>query len=369
MKNCSEELSVLGFGCMRLPVTTEGKVDHPEAVRMIRHGIDHGINYLDTAYFYHNGESETVLGEALLDGYREKVKIATKLPSWFIQTREDFDKFLDEQMKKLQTDHIDFYPAHGMGKDRWEQLSKLGAADFFDDAIADGRIGYVGFSYHDIPDNFVSVADGYDWTFTQIQYNFMDEDYQAGTRGLKYAAEKGLGIVVMEPLKGGMLTKHVPEVDKIWAESGSFRSPAGWGLQWVWDHPEVDVVLSGMTTMDQVKENLKYAETGRPGQLTAKDLALFEKVKEAYRSRIKVDCTRCDYCQPCPGGVNVSGCFNIYNNAFMYGDPGQLKMVYNMYMADGCASKCTECGECEEKCPQKLPIRDTLKDVVKLFGK
>ena len=248
-------------------------------------------------------------------------------------------------------------------------MEKLGMADFLDDALADGRITYAGFSFHDKLDVFKNCVDAYDWTFCQIQYNYLDEDYQAGTEGLRYAAGKGLGVVVMEPLRGGLLTRQVPVIDKIWAEAGDDRSAAGWGLRWVWNHPEVTVVLSGMSTFDQVKDNLKYADEGRPGSLTKKELALVGRVKAAYRERMKVGCTGCGYCMPCNNGVNIPGCFEQYNNASMFGDVDQPKTVYNMFMSDGCASKCGECGECEAKCPQGIPIPEKLKEVRELFGK
>lgn len=368
MKN-GKELSILGFGCMRLPVTPDCTVDLPEAIRMIRHGIDQGINYYDTAYVYHAGESEQVLGQALREGYREKVNIATKLPTWLIQTRADMDKYLDEQLKRLQTDHIDFYLIHGLGKERWQNMVSLGVKDFLDEALADGRISYAGFSFHDTGEAFADIVDGYDWTFSQIQYNFMDEDYQAGTKGLKYAASKGLDVMIMEPLRGGMLTSKVPEIEQIWAKSGNNQSPAERGLRWVWDRPEVTCVLSGMSTMAQLQENLKYAETGLPGKLSQSELAVYGRVKAAYRERVKIDCTKCEYCKPCPCGVDIPGCFEVYNNVFIYNDDTQSRNAYNAFMSDVCASRCSECGECEEKCPQALPIRENLKKVKELFGK
>lgn len=363
MKKSGKDLSILGFGCMRLPVRKDGKVDVGKAVEAIRYGIDHGINYVDTAYVYHMGESEIVLGQALKEGYRAKVNVATKLPTWLVQKPEDMDRYLDEQLKKLQVDHVDFYLVHGLGADRWEQMAGLGVADFMDDALADGRIKYAGFSFHDKEEAFRPIVDGYDWTFSQIQYNYMDEQYQAGTAGLKYAAEKGLDVIVMEPLRGGMLTRKVPGVDRLWAEAGNVRTPAGWGLQWVWDHPEVTVVLSGMSSLDQVKENLKYADQGRARTLTKPELALVGKVKAAYRERMNVDCTACEYCMPCPNGVDIPGCFRFLNNASMYGFDEGMKFVYNTYNAEGKASKCCDCGECTEKCPQQIPIPEKLKEV------
>ena len=368
MKNGKQDLSVLGFGCMRLPVTQECKVDRPEAIRMIRHGIDQGINYYDTAYVYHGGESEVVLGQALRDGYREKVNVATKLPTWLVEKREDMDRYLDEQLARLQTDHIDFYLIHGLGKARWQQIGDLGVKDFLDDALADGRICYAGFSFHDKGDTFADIVDGYRWTFAQIQYNYMDEDYQAGKAGLQYAAAKGLDVMIMEPLRGGMLTSNVPEIEKMWAESRTKKSPAERGLQWVWNHPEVTCVLSGMNTMDQLNENLQYAERALPGKLTEHELTLYGRVKAAYRERTKIDCTKCEYCKPCPCGVDIPGCFEVYNNVFMYNDDTTSRQAYLNFMSDVCASKCSECGECEEKCPQALPIRENLKKVKELFG-
>jgi uncharacterized protein len=367
MKKADRDLSILGFGCMRLPVLKNGHVDKPRAIRMIRHAIDNGVNYVDTAYPYHNGESETVTGKALLDGYREKVNLATKLPSWLIEKREDMDKYLDEQLKKLQTDHIDFYLVHALMADSWEKMESLGIRDFLDDAIEDGRITYAGFSFHDRYPAFKKIVDAYDWTFCQIQYNYMDERYQAGTAGLRYAAKKGLGVVIMEPLRGGLLARQVPAALDIWAGSKEKRSPAEWGLRWVWDHPEVSVVLSGMSTMEQVKENLEYAEKGLSGSLKKADLALVNKVRRMFRSRMKVPCTGCGYCQPCPNGVDIPACFNTFNVAFMYEDPEYARSLYQFVARGGGASKCGECGECESLCPQNIEIPERLKEVKALF--
>jgi predicted aldo/keto reductase-like oxidoreductase len=369
MKKSDGNLSILGFGCMRLPLLKNGHVSLRLSKQAICYAIDRGVNYVDTAWPYHNGESETIVGRVLEDGYRDKVSLATKLPTWLIEKREDMDKYLDMQLKRLRTDHIDYYLIHALDRNRWPAIDKLGVADFLDDVLADGRIKYAGFSFHDKAEAFKPIVDGYDWTFCQIQYNYLDEDYQAGTAGLKYAAAKGLGVVVMEPLRGGLLTRHVPDIDKIWAEAKNDRSPAGWGLRWVWNHPEVTVVLSGMSSLEQVKDNLKHADEGRPGSLTVKELKLVEKVRDAYRERMKVGCTGCEYCMPCNNGVNIPGCFEQYNNASMFGDPEQPKMIYDMFMSDGCASKCIECGECEAKCPQGIPIPEKLKEVKNLFGK
>jgi predicted aldo/keto reductase-like oxidoreductase len=367
MKKANKDLSILGFGCMRLPVLENGHVNEPEATRMVRHAIDQGVNYVDTAWPYHNGESEPVVGRALLDGYREKVSLATKLPSWLVEKRKDMDKYLDEQLKKLQTDHIDFYLVHSLMKDSWEKMESLGVKDFLDDAISDGRITYAGFSFHDRYPVFKKIVDAYDWTFCQIQYNYMDEKYQAGTAGLRYAAKKGLGVVIMEPLRGGLLSKQVPAALDIWAKAQEKRSPAEWGLRWVWDHPEVSVVLSGMSNMAQVEENLASADNGLPGSFTKKDLALVNKVKRLFRGRTKVPCTGCGYCKPCPNGVDIPECFSIYNIAYMYEDTGHAKTMYKFAARGGEASKCLECGLCESLCPQCIPIPEKLKEVKALF--
>ncbi|MGA2122276.1 MAG: aldo/keto reductase, partial [Methanoregula sp.] len=234
MNKAAPELSILGFGCMRLPQTENGQIDEDHATRMLRYAIDHGVNYVDTAYPYHNGESEPFVGRALAGGYREKVHLATKLPSWLVTSRGDMDKYLDEQLVRLKTDHIDFYLVHGLNTMFWENLSQLGITDFLDDAIADGRIRYAGFSFHDNVPVFKKIVDAYDWTFSQIQYNYMDEHYQAGTKGLEYAAKKGLGVVVMEPIRGGLLGRDLAGVREIWQRAKTRRSPAGWALRWVW---------------------------------------------------------------------------------------------------------------------------------------
>ena len=355
---------------MRLPVDQYGHVLKEVAIREIRYAIDHGVNYLDTAYVYHNGESEAVLGEALKDGYREKVYVATKLPSFLVKSREQMDDILNEQLKRLQTDHIDYYLVHNLSSDRWPKMKSLGIADFLDKALADGRIRYAGFSFHDHVNAFPDIVDGYDWTFCQIQYNYLDEEFQAGTRGLQYAASKGLGIIVMEPLRGGSLAQPIPAASKVWAETGEGKSPVERGLRWVWDHPEVNVVLSGMSSMQQVVENLKYAEEGMPNGLTPKELGVFARVREIYRERTKVPCTGCGYCMPCPSGVCVPECFIRYNNAFMFDSIDKEKASYELMQRLGfteAASKCQECGQCEEKCPQHIPIQNKLKEFVELF--
>ncbi len=375
MKKKTPELSILGFGCMRLPVKDNGQIDENVATDMVRYAIDNGVNYIDTAYPYHNGESEPFVGRALSNGYREKVNLATKLPSWLINSREDMDRYLDEQLARLRTDCIDFYLVHGLIQPFWENLSALGITEFLDDAIADGRIRFAGFSFHDNTKLFKKIVKAYDWTFAQIQYNFMDENYQAGTAGLKYANKKGLGIVVMEPIRGGLLAKDLTGVREIWQKAKVQHEPAEWALRWVWNHPEVTVVLSGMSTPGQVRQNIALAENGTSDSLTKKELALFEKVRKEIERRVIIPCTGCEYCIPCPHNVNIPDCFEYYNRGHMYEDSEDAKQIYTMFLGGffngipNYASLCQDCGKCEEKCPQGIPIRENLKKVAEYFGK
>ncbi|MDW5550249.1 aldo/keto reductase [Methanosarcina sp.] len=367
-----DKLSVLGFGCMRLPIKEDGTIDEKRATKQVRYAIDHGVNYIDTAWPYHMGENEPFLGHALADGYREKVKLATKLPSWLIKSREDMDSFLNAQLKRLNTDHIDYYLVHGLAGEVWDILEPLGVTDFLDKAKADGRIVNAGFSFHGSIGDFKRIVDAYPWTFCQIQYNFMDEKHQAGTEGLKYAASKSMGIIIMEPLLGGNLANRVPsEVKEIWNEASVKRTPAEWALRWIWNHPEVTTVLSGMNEEAQIEENLKTADEAYPNSLNEAELQLVNRVEQKYRQLIKIGCTGCQYCMPCPSGVSIPECFDIYNNLHMFGNVDGSKFAYAMRMSGaftdsepgGFASLCTECGQCMEKCPQSLKIPDLLKAV------
>ncbi|OOM76675.1 general stress protein 69 [Clostridium puniceum] len=376
----NEKVSALGFGCMRLPIINGDttKIDEEKAIKMIRHAIDEGVNYVDTAYPYHGtgmgqgGESEPFVGRALKDGYREKVKLATKLPSWLIKTREDMDKYLNEQLDRLQTDHIDFYLVHALNAGSFENLKKLGIDEFLDSAIKDGRIKYAGFSFHDKLEIFKGIVDYYDWSFCQIQYNYLDENFQAGTEGLNYAADKGLGVVIMEPLRGGKIVRNLPEaVINTFDKAENKKSPAEWALRWVWNHPEVSVVLSGMSVMDDVTENLKTASVAAPNSLTEKELEILNEVKKVFNDRIKVNCTACEYCMPCPVGVNIPKNFAVYNEYSLFVTPvteKELKERYNSVGSQERADKCVECGKCEGHCPQVIKIREELKNVTALFA-
>ena len=359
------KVSVLGFGAMRLPIIgrDQTKIDEPEAIRMIRHAIDQGVNYVDTAYPYHGGKSEVVVGKALQGGYRDRTKLATKLPSWFIQTQADFDRYLNEQLERLETDHIDFYLLHGLTKILWPKLCDLEVLRWAEGAQRDGRIQYLGFSFHDGFDIFKEIVDAYKkWTFCQIQYNYMDVEYQAGIKGLRYAAEKGLAVAIMEPIRGGQLAKEPPEsVARFFARASKKRSPADWALQWVWNHSEVSVVLSGMTTMQHVEENLVSADKSASGSLTDTEFTLIDQVREAYRELSPIPCTMCKYCMPCPSGVNIPRILELYNDAITYSEPRKERFLYRQLPADQQATNCEECGNCEEACPQDIPIAEWLK--------
>jgi uncharacterized protein len=369
----NEMVSILGFGCMRLPLIPGGdatQIDEEQSIKLVRYAIDQGVNYIDTAYPYHGtgmgsgGQSEPFVAKALKNGYREKVKLATKLPSWLIKTREDMDHYLNEQLKRLDTDYIDFYLVHSLNAAVWPKLKELGINEFLDQAIKDGRIKHAGFSFHDKADLFKEIVDYYDWSFCQIQYNYLDENFQAGTEGLEYAAKKGLGITIMEPLRGGKLAGNLPEAARdVFGQADIKRTPADWALRWVWDHPEVSVVLSGMNTMDQVTENLKTASEAEASSLTGKETEIIDRVKAIYKERIKVNCTACSYCMPCPKGVNIPGCFAAYNNYHIFGE----KDGYAWVAPAQRASNCVECGKCETHCPQGIQIRQELKNVRAVF--
>jgi uncharacterized protein len=364
---CDFKVSTLGFGCMRLPILNadEKQIDEEKAISLIRYAIDNGVDYIDTAYPYHKGSSEIVVGKSLKDGYREKVKLATKLPTWLINSYEDFDKYLNEQLGKLQTDHIDMYLLHALGKERWDNLLKLDIFKFIESALKDGRIKQIGFSFHDNLDTFKEIVDAYDWDFCQIQYNFLDENYQAGTEGLEYAANKGMAIIIMEPLKGGKLSQTPPiSVKEIWCTTEAPKTPAEWALRWIWNRAEVTTVLSGMNSMEQIIENMETAGSALPNSLSGEDLELINKVKLQYNELIKVQCTACGYCLPCPVGVNIPKNFAILNEASMYNEYDRQSHVYNNNLTlKEKAVSCVECGKCEILCPQHLEIRKHLKEV------
>ena len=366
-----EELSILGFGLMRLPVTATGQIDEPRATRQLHSAIDRGVNYMDTAWPYHAGESENFLGRALADGHRNRVRIATKLPSWMIHSRADMDTFLNAQLVKLKTDRIDYYLLHALNGDFWDQQVALGALEFLEQAKADGRIVNAGFSFHGRLEDFKRIVDGYDWTFCQIQYNYLDEENQAGTAGLQYAASRDLGVVIMEPLRGGNLglPEPPPDVKALWETAAVKRTPVEWALRWIWNRPEVTLVLSGMNEEAHLEENLAIADQALPDSLTTDERELVAAVSRKYRELMKVGCTGCGYCMPCPSDVSIANCFEVYNKMHMFGNFDEGKFMYAIRMSGmisgtpGYASQCVQCGECLEKCPQEIEIPDVLENV------
>ncbi|MBM7871075.1 putative aldo/keto reductase-like oxidoreductase [Clostridium pascui] len=361
-------VSSLGFGCMRFPIinNSDELIDEEKAIEMLRYAIDNGVNYVDTAYPYHKGQSEILVGKALKDGYRERVKLATKSPVWLTESYEDFYKYLNEQLEKLQTNYIDMYLLHALNKERWEAILKLDVLKFLDKAKEKGLIKHPGFSFHGDLDTFKQIVDSYDWSFCQIQYNILDVDYQAGVEGLKYASSKGLAVIIMEPLKGGKLAVTPPdEIQSLWNKSKIKRPNVHWALKWLWNQPEVTLILSGMSSLEQVMDNISYAEDSETGSLTNQELKIVDEVRNTYNNLIKINCTKCGYCMPCPQGVDIPLNFSIYNDRHIYNDLKSSLKKYKDLHENKKASSCIECGKCQPLCPQNLPIIDTLK---KLHG-
>jgi len=362
LDSSDKRFSALGFGTMRLPLldADDANVDEPAAIEMLRYAIDNGVNYVDSAYPYHGGNSERVLGKALAGGYRDKVAIATKLPPWNVKTVDDLDRLLDEQLKRLGCEHIDMYLLHCLQWKWWPMLRDLGVLEWLEGVKADGRIGEAGFSFHDRVDLFKEIVDAYDWCFCQIQYNYVNEDVQAGTEGLKYAADKGLGVVIMEPLLGGSLAAPCDSVAGIWSAAG--LDPVDTALQWLWNKPEVSLVLSGMSSLRQVKDNIASACRSGAGSLGPEAVETIARVQKKYAEISSIPCTKCRYCMPCPSGVEIPVNFEYYNAAVMFG--GVTRTLHrNLYAGlseSQRASACTQCGECNEKCPQGIAISELM---------
>jgi predicted aldo/keto reductase-like oxidoreductase len=311
------------------------------------------------------------LGQALKDGYRRKVRLATKSPVWQIQKPEDFDLYLREQMTRLQVEHIDFYLLQSLNAQRWPSILKFDVLGRAEAAVRDGRIGHIGFSFHDNLETFKKIVDAYPgWELCQIQYNYMDVENQAGTAGLRYAAAKGLPVVVMEPLLGGRLANPPAAVARFLGKGKARRSPADLAFRWVWNQPEVTTVLSGMNSMSQVEANVLSAESSEAGSLTAEEADLIERLRRAYLDRAAIPCTKCDYCLPCPNGVNIPRNFELYNDAAIHDDPTAPRFVYERFLEEKeRASACIQCRECEPKCPQSIEIADWMPKVHETLGK
>ena len=357
------EISALGFGTMRLPLGEGDQVDEDEAIRIIRHAIDQGVNYIDTAYPYHNRTSELVVGKALKDGYREKAYLATKCPVWLIEGEDDFDRFLDEQLEKLQTDHIDFYLLHALSRDRLdEKVLPFHLIDKMAAAKKAGKIRYIGFSFHDEYEVFQEIIDMTDiWDFCQIQYNYINLDYQAGEKGMKYAAEKGLGVIVMEPLLGGRLANLTPHLA---AMIPNGKNPVEYGFDFLWDQPEVSLLLSGMGDAQQVKDNLMYGSRSEIGMVSQEEKDSYIKVKEEFDRMALVGCTGCGYCMPCPFGLSIPDIFSAYNKTASHGMEEGKEAYQNLEKA---ADSCQACQSCEKECPQNIKISKVMEKVAEKF--
>ena len=360
------EVSALGFGAMRLPILDgdPARIDEEKATVMIRHAIDSGVNYMDTAFGYHQEQSEPFVGRALKDGYREKVRLATKMPSWLVKEAADFDRLLEQQMTRLDVSRLDFYLLHALSAKSWKNYQELDVFTWAEKRMAEGLFDHLCFSFHDAYPVFESIVNGYDnWTMAQIQYNYIDVDYQAGRKGMQLAADRGLAVVVMEPLRGGRIAKNPPPdgVAKVWGKSQQDWTPAARALHWVWDQPDISTALSGMSTMDQVEENLTLADQSAMGILSSEEKSLYQEVCEVYNSLMPIPCTQCEYCLPCPSDVAIPRVFETYNDGEAYDAWDRSRLVYReFFKPENRADQCVECGECEEACPQNIKIIEWL---------
>jgi predicted aldo/keto reductase-like oxidoreductase len=360
------------MGAMRLPaldeMTSSANIDVPEAVKLIRRAIDGGVNYLDSAYLYHQQNSEGVVGKALADGYRERVSLATKLPMALVEKTADLDRILDEQLRRFDTDHIDFYLFHGIGAEDWERIVRLELLSAAEKARDAGKIGHICFSFHGEYAAFETIIKGYDnWAFAQVMYNYMDEDNQAGRRGVELAASRGIGIVVMEPLRGGKLARPIPAVQELLDAEGYVGGFADLALRWVWDQAEIGVALSGMTTFEQLEQNLVSADRAAVGGLTDFERQLIAQIREIYRVQNGVPCTACGYCMPCPQNLNIPFAFNLYNEVIAYQYDTESRRVYNLFPTRP-AEGCIQCGVCETKCPQGIEISEWMPKIHEQFA-
>ena len=365
-----QKTSLLGFGAMRFATTGTGEVDEAETIRLIRHAIDRGINYLDTAYTYHGGQSETILGKALKDGYREKVLLADKLPVWLVKEEADVRRFFEEELQRLDMDYIDLYLVHNLTKDNWEITKRCNVMPILEELRAEGRIGKIGFSYHDDLPLFKEIIDAYPWDFCQIQLNYVDAGFQAGLEGLRYAGARGIPVVIMEPLKGGRLTDAVPPaIQEIWDDAPVRRTPAEWAFKWVASQPEVACVLSGMGSMEQLEQNLAIFSSDDMTVLTETEKEAIHKAADLYHKFILYPCTECRYCMPCPSGVDIPRVIRYYNDWMAYEQNPKLKHEYlNWLNSAQHASNCVKCGACEAHCPQHLPIMEIMEKAAAAFG-
>lgn len=361
------QVSRLGFGTMRLP-RVEGEdnlIDRERAIALIRKGIDGGISYVDTAYGYHAGESEIVTGLSLKDGYRDKVTLTTKLPHWAVNEEKDMNRLLDEQLKKLDVPYLDFYILHSLNREAYDKMNAFNYKAFLNGAIKDGRVRHVGFSFHDDKDAFLHILNDWDqWEMAQIQYNYLDDENQATEEGLRAAGKRGVSLVIMEPLRGGVLANPPADVKDLIDNHEPKRSPVDWAFRYIADYPEVVTILSGMSTEEQLEDNLRIFDTLTVNGMTEEDKAFTKALKQKYLARQPIGCTACQYCQPCPQGVKIPTIFSAYNNARMFDKPEGFKHRYAMLKEKGeDGSQCIGCGACESACPQQLPIREWLEKI------
>lgn len=358
------ETSLLGFGCMRFPTTPDGKIDEARAEKMLDRAIAAGVNYIDTAYPYHNGESEPFVGKVLKKYDRDSFYLATKLPLWAVKSLDDAKRIFAEQLARLQTDHVDFYLLHAVGKERWEEVKRLGIVEYCEQLQREGKIRYFGFSFHDDYEVFEEIIRYRAWDFCQIQYNYMDTQEQAGDKGYALAESLGVPMVIMEPIKGGSLANYSEDINEKFRAVNPDASIASWALRWVGSHSNVKVILSGMSTEEQVEDNLKTFHDFVP--LTEKENATVESIVKELRSRVQNGCTGCRYCMPCPAGVNIPGNFSVWNRYHIYGTYDHVKRGWEKDLKEEEKAKnCVRCGKCEKACPQKLSIRADLEKVQK----
>jgi predicted aldo/keto reductase-like oxidoreductase len=370
MPKSNDRLSALGFGCMRFPTTPEGKIDEDQSFAMLHAAYQGGVNYFDTAWGYHGEDSEPFVGRFLQQINRKQVYVATKLPCWLIKTREDMDEYLNKQLERLQTDYIDYYLLHALSKRTWKTVKDLGVLDFLKKAKADGKIRHIGFSFHDDYATFSRILRAFDWDFTQIMLNYLDTHYQAGIKGLKLAASRKVGVVSMEPLRGGKLVHSLPpEVETVWQKAGNHQSPLERAVAWVWNIKECSVLLSGMSTIQQVQQNIKLANKSKPETLSAKDLRTYSRARKAYLARVPYLCSECRYCMPCPLGVNIPAVLGLYAEARMFGDAPLNKKEYTMFISEEArAAQCSHCGACLPKCPQHIEIPHWMSEIKDFYA-
>lgn len=356
--------SAFGLGCMRFNGAASGDsvIDEQKAISLIRRAIDGGVTYIDTAYVYLDRTSEIVVGKALRDGYRDRATIATKMPMEYVHNRAEMEALLAEELNKLQTDHIDFYLMHGINREKWEYFKSIGAPEFFEDMKKAGKIRFKCFSFHGPYDEFEYIIQDYDWDMVQIQYNFMDVNNQAGTKGLELAGRLGIPVVIMEGLLGGRLAKAPENVQALYDAFPVKRTPVEWAFRWLCNHPQIATVLSGCNEAEQIDDNLRIFDTVQPGIMSAEELKLMDDVRAAYLARTRIGCTGCRYCMPCPNGVNIPGTFSVWNNVSLYGIDPKDDWGYRMMLDKGeTPDRCVACGACEAACPQHLDIIQSLK--------